>query len=197
MEQYILSLATAHPYQVYAVIAFLALVEGPIISMICGALLSLGELSFLPVYLTLMAGDAIGDAIWYYLGHRFGYNFVKRFGKYFGITEARIEKVKSGFHEHKNKILFASKVTNGLGLSAVVLFAAGLSKIPFDRFMAINILGQPIWSGMLIAIGYWLGNLYIQINNIMGRVGIVIIFIVIVIALTNYGKYILRKTEKS
>ena len=196
MEQYIQSFANTHEYEVYAIIALLALAEGPFISMIGGVLLSLGNLSFFPLLAALMVGDAIGDTIWYYLGHRFGHRFVGRFGKYFGITESRIEKVKSAFHEYKNSILFLSKITNGLGLSLAVLFTAGLSKIPFPRFITINMLGQLVWSGMLIAVGYWFGNLYVEVNDVMGRVGLLIIFVLIIFALVHYSKYFLNKIKK-
>jgi membrane protein DedA with SNARE-associated domain len=173
MYEYLLVLVSAHPLLVYLIILPIAIAEGPIVSLTSGALLFAGYFNFWPLYITLMLGDVIGDVVFYCIGHHYGYRFVTRFGKRFNITEEHIVKVQNLFHRRTTAILFFSKITNGLGFSAVVLFTAGLAKIPFARYLSINLLGQLIWSGILIVTGYFFSTLYVQINDIVGRVTLI------------------------
>lgn len=196
MEAWLISIYTAHHYEIYGVILLVGLFEGPFVSMVCGAILAMGFLSFWPVYAVLVIGDLIGDTFWYFIGHHYGERFVGKFGKYFAITDDHISKIKSIFHKHKNKLLLFSKVTNGLGFSMAVLFTAGMSKIRFWRFIGVNTIGQLIWSGSLISIGFIFGDLYLRINNVTGKVAIVILFVFILLAAVQYLKYWQKKINK-
>ena len=195
MYDYLLHVLAFHPYAVYLLILVLAFAEGPFLSLTSGALLYAGFFSFWPIYFVLMLGDLIGDVFLYYLGYRYGHNFAVKFGKYLKLTEAHIEKAKELFHKHKNWILLFSKTTNGLGFAVAVLFTAGMSKIPFWRYIGINILGQLIWSGMLIALGYFFSHAYVQINNTLGKVTLVLGGIIALLLFIKYIKYIRSRIE--
>jgi membrane protein DedA with SNARE-associated domain len=195
MEQWLISIYASHHYAIYAVIMVVGLFEGPFVSMVCGAILALGYLSFWPLYAVLVLGDLLGDALWYFLGHRFGEKFIQKFGKYFGITERHVERIKNVFQVRKNLILLASKISNGLGFALAVLFSAGMSGVPFMQFMAINALGQLIWSGALIGIGFFFGDLYLSINSIAGKISIVFIFAVFIFAANRYRRYLQNKID--
>lgn len=195
MQEWLLSIYAAHHYEIYAVILIVGLFEGPFVSMVCGAILAMGFLSFWPVYLALMLGDLVGDVIWYFIGNRFGEKFLARFGKYFGITERHVERVKNVFHVRKYSLLFLSKISNGLGFALAVLFSAGMSEVPFLQFIGINTLGQLVWSGGLIAVGYLFGDLYLKINSIMGRVSLVFLAAVVIFVAIRYVKYLQKKID--
>jgi len=197
MQEWLISIYTAHHYEIYAVILVVGLLEGPFVSMVCGAILAIGYLNFWLVYAALMLGDLIGDVVWYNLGSYFGDKFASRFGKYFGITDEDITKVKNIFHRRKYPLLLFSKMTNGLGFALAVLFTAGMSKIPFWRFIGTNALGQLVWSGSLIALGYFFGDLYLRVNSIAGKISIVLIFVVIAFAVSRYIKYLREKINPS
>jgi membrane protein DedA with SNARE-associated domain len=195
MQEWLISIYTAHNYEIYAIIMVVGLFEGPFVSMVCGAVLALGFLSFWPVYIALMLGDLIGDVVWYNIGFHFGDKFLTRFGKYFGITERHVERVKNVFQVRKYSLLFLSKISNGLGFALAVLFSAGMSRVPFLQFMGINTLGQLVWSGVLIAIGFFFGDLYLKINSIMGRISLVFLAAVVIFAALRYVKYLQKKID--
>ena len=181
------------PLLVYGVIIILAIIEGPILSMLCGLLFRLGYFSFIPLFGALIVGDLLGDSIWYYVGKHFGMSFIRRFGKYIGVAEKGIEKVKDVFHKHKERILILSKMTNGMGLSMAVLLTAGMVRIPFMKYIYLNAIGEIIWTSFLVALGYFFGQWYIQIDNWMGRIGFVGIFIVVVIIFLQIQKFFNKK----
>ena len=186
MQEWIIQFGAHHQYLIYVAILLIAIVEGPVLSMIFGALLSLGYFSLIPIYLTLMLGDVISDVTLYHIGRKYGHSVVRRFGKYFNVTEKEIAKAEKLFHENTYKILFVSKITNGFGLSFAVLTTAGIVRIPFRKYLLTNIAGQMIWSGALLAVGYFFSQSYIHINNIFGRVFLIALALAMLYWLYRY-----------
>jgi membrane-associated protein len=189
---WIIVVATNHDVLIYGFIFVLACVQGPIISLIGGFLLKAGVLYFLPTYLCLMAGELVGDVMWYWLGYRWGHPFIKYFGKYFSIDIKKVEAMKKVFQKYHNSILLASKLTTGLGFAPLVLFTAGLSKVSFRRYMALNGFGQIFWSAGLILVGFALGNLYIAVGAKLDLLSIIATSIVIFLLFLGFGKYLGR-----
>jgi membrane protein DedA with SNARE-associated domain len=181
----------------YFILFPLAFVEGPFVMMISGLLVRLGYLNFFAAYALLMTGDWCADMGWYGLGYKFGMPFVKKFGKYFDITEHNIEKVKKIFTKYDSMIIFVSKITMGMGFALVTLVTAGLVKIPFKRFTFWNGLGGLIWTGFLMTIGFSLGNFYLQMNSVLGKISILALLVVIFIILTSLAKHARRKVLAS
>ena len=190
MLDWFVHIITYHPYIVYAIIVFVSFVEGPILSMICGLLLRIGYLDFPLTYASLMLGDLIGDVFWYYLGYFVGHKFIKRFGKYFSITEEGVQTVSTIFHTYKDYILIISKITMGFGFALVTLVTAGIVRIPFKRYITLNAMGQFVWTGLLMIVGYFLGQAYTTFDNIFSKTFIAAIFILVIVALFGYGKYV-------
>lgn len=189
MQEFLLAFGAAHQYIVYPLIVLIGLAEGPFISMICGVILSLGFLDLVPVYISLMLGDLLGDVVWYEFGSRFGHRFVARFGKYFSVDEIMITKIKAFFTRYHNSVLFFSKISNGFGFAIPVLFTAGLSKIPFGRYLTINIIGQMIWSAVLISIGYFFGNFYVRVGGWFERTSFTVGAIVVAFLVYRFFFY--------
>jgi membrane protein DedA with SNARE-associated domain len=197
MEQWLAQLIQNHNYWVYAIVAIASFAEGPILAMLCGVLYKLGLVPFTPIYVALMAGDLFGDAFWYMIGYYFGHPFIKRFGKYFSLTEAGVASVTRVFHKYKNSILLISKMTMGLGFALVTLITAGIVKISFRRYFMLNFIGQFFWTAFLLFVGYFLGDLYIQINGVLGIIFVIAIMAVFFFGLAGWGRYINNKMSKA
>ena len=88
-------------------------------------------------------------------------------------------------------------MTMGLGFALVTLVTAGIVKIPFKRYFMLNFLGQFFWTAFLLFVGYFLGDLYIQINGVLGIIFVAAIIIVFFFGLAGWGKYINNKMSKS
>lgn len=190
MQDWIIQITNAHPILTYAVIIFVAFVEGPLLGMICGLLIRLGDFHFIPIYFALMVGDLIGDTFWYIVGYYFAGPFLSRFGNYFSITEEGIATVERIFRKHRDSILLVSKMTMGFGFALVTLVTAGIVKIPFRRYIAMNIIGQFVWTGIIIGIGYGLGDAYTNVSSVIGKISVLASIIVLFAALLGFGKYL-------
>jgi membrane-associated protein len=174
-----------------------AIIEGPILSMICGVLIRLDTLALLPTFLALAVGDLIGDALWYAAGYRYGNTFFHRFGRFFSITEGNVETVKRIFQKYHVRILLLSKVTMGIGFPGATLFTAGITGISFRTYMFLNTLGQIVWTGMLLSIGYFLGNVYESIGNALGIISTLALMGITLAALIGFGRYVRTRITTS
>ncbi len=195
MQQWLISFSTIHAPWVYVFIIVMSCAEGPVFTMVFGLLIRLGYFSFLPVYTALMFGDLVGDILWYEIGRHAGHRFITRFGKYFSITEEGVEKVKRIFHKYHERILFVSKITNGFGFALVTLMTAGMARIPFWRYLSINIVGQFIWTGLLISIGYFFGNMYTSVDSVLGKMSILALFVIVFAAFWGYKNYLKTRAD--
>lgn len=177
----------------YPVIFLITFIEGAMIMTICGFFLHLGYVSFWPVYLTLMAGDLTGDIVWYNVGSHFAHPLVEKYGKYFGLTPALVEKTRNVFQNHQKKILFLSKITMGFGLPLVALLVAGMSKMPFRKYITSLFFGQIFYTGILIALGYFFGDLYVKINKDFQIIAAVAFFALLAFLLHGIRSYLRNK----
>ena len=195
IANWIIHFGTTHEYLVYLLIVAIACAEGPWISLILGVLLRLGFFFFWPIYVSLMLGDLIGDVIWYYIGRRYGHSFINRHGHRFNITEIGVERMTHIFHKHKHSVLFLSKISNGLGFAIVTLMTAGMIRIPFGRYILINMVGQLMWTGFLLGAGFFFSNLYITVDNVLGKISITAIIIIVLFLGYRYFKTLRAKVQ--
>lgn len=165
--------------------------------MLSGLLIKLGVLTLIPAFIALSVGDLIADVAWYYVGHFFGNQFVHKFGKYFDITKENIESVKTLFLNNRKKILLGSKVTAGFGLSLATLITAGMVRAPFGEYLFLNFFGQLVWTAVMLAVGYLFGNLYLVIDNVLGKVFLVGLALVVLYLLLRLFKHLGRRAKEN
>ncbi len=163
----------------YVIMVPLAFVEGHVISLIAGFLSQTGQLNPFISGICIASGNVIGDIVLYWLGYTKGERFVQKWGKYISLDDERIARGKEIFHKHKSKILFFSKVTNGFGLAIAILFTAGIMRIKFSTYLFWNVVGEFVWTSSLITVGYFLGNVYTAVDNVIFRTGIVMLCLVV------------------
>jgi len=139
----------------------LMILEGPVATLIAATLAALGAFNVFVVLILSIAGDMIGDIILYGLGYKYGLGFVRRVGKYIGITENLVLRMEKYFTRHGGKTIFAVKSTTGLCWATFT--AAGIVKMDFKKFVLYSFLGGIVWSGFLVALGYFYGYLWREI----------------------------------
>ena len=170
-----------------------ALFEGPVVMIASGFLYKLGQFNFLPMYLSMVGGDFTGDILWYCVG-RFGTrSTIFKYGHFLGITPENLKKVEDRFHKYHQKILIISKLTIGLGFSLIVLIVAGIFKVPFKNYVIINLIGGFIWVAFLIAVGYFLRNIYITIPGSVKIVFIITVLLVVIFGIKFASNYLSKQ----
>lgn len=186
------ALATLEFYR-YPLVFLGAIVEGPILMMASGVLLHVGNFSFLPLYITLILGDFAADIIWYAVGYKAAEPFLRRFGHFFGVSRSVFLKMEEVFRRHDAKILFISKITMGFGFAIATLMAAGAMRVSFRKFLVLNLMGGFIWTGLLIAVGYFLGNAYMLVDKSLKVLFIIAVSIIIFSLFYGFILFLRRK----
>ncbi len=173
----------------YVALFPLAVIEGPIITVIAGFFSSLGFINFFLAYLIIVTGDLAGDILHYVLGRFGGRKFIDRWGRYLGVGERQVESLEKQFAKRGSKLLFIGKMSHGVG--GAFLVAAGIIKMPFDKFMLSNLLATLVKSMILLLIGFYFGQAYVTIGSYLEKITVIAIGAVVVFLLIYF--FYLRK----
>ena len=140
----------------YLAIFPITLVEGPVIALVVGFLISLGYLKFLPAYIIIVVADVMGDVIYYYIGY-FGNKdkFLKKYGPRFPVILKNFNLIENLWHKHEKKTILLSKLS--YGLCVPFLMSAGMVRMSIKRFILYVAFIDIIKFGVIISAGYFLG----------------------------------------
>ena len=160
----------------YIILIPLSIIEGPIVTVVAGFLVTLKIFNPRLVYVIMVIGDIAGDAGIYYIGYS-----GKRFLKYFKITDEKMEKAKIYFHENHKKAIAMSKLAHGIGFTG--LLAAGASHVPYKRYFKTCTFISIVQSFIMLMIGILFGHAYVQIGKYLNYYAALVSVIVLVVLL--------------
>lgn len=172
----------------YLVFFLLAIIEGPIVTIIGAFLVSIGYFHLIPLYVLAVLGDLTGDLIHYAIGAQSKKRFATK-GSLFGISKDRIIKIENHFGDHGGKTIFFGKISHSLGFA--ILIAAGLVGMPIGEFLLFNLLGTLPKTLVLMAIGYYFGSAYQSIDSYITYIGVGLFFILVI----GIAVWFIRKKE--
>lgn len=115
-----------------------------------------GHLSIVAVAAAAFVAAVTGDSIGYLIGRRGGRPLVHRFGRFVRLTPARLDKVESFMTRRGPAIVMIARFVEGLRQFNGVV--AGISGMPFPRFLLWNTLGAALWVGCWSTAGYLAGD---------------------------------------
>ncbi len=144
----------------YVAIFPIAVLEGPIITIISGFLVSRHILAFLPAFLVVYFGDVISDTIFYIIG-RNGRNLIQRL-KFLRVSDEMINRMEARYEKSPWKTMLVAKVSYGLG--TVFMLAAGVSKMSLGRFFESVFILNALRSLALLSIGYYFGRMALRLG---------------------------------
>lgn len=150
------------PLLVYALVAAFLLLESsgiPLLNttlLLCtGALAALGRLNLGVLIGVATLGSFLGAATAYSLGRCYGESLLFRLT---GLLHIRTEKVRLAerwFAQAGMRMIFISRIVPYIRPFAC--FPAGISLMPFPRFVVAALLGSTIWCTTILGIGWELG----------------------------------------
>ncbi|MDB5266363.1 MAG: putative rane-associated protein [Parcubacteria group bacterium] len=167
----------------------LAVVEGPIVTVIAALLASQGYLNVFFVYLTVVAADLAGDLLFYSLG-RWNASLVRRHGHWIGLTEERLAKADVYHSKHRRKFLVFSKTVHGIGVAGLV--TAGILKMPYWKYFRTCLWVSLVQCAVFTLIGYFLGGAYATVHTYLN---VLAAFGVVAAVLVAAGVFIYKKSQ--
>lgn len=140
-----------------ALILPLAVIEGPIVTVVTGFLSARGYFDWYWALSLLVCGDLIGDLIYYGLGRTAG-TPLAGLGRRFWPRRAPSAELRRDLTANATKMLFIGKWTHTIGF--LVLTGSGMLRVPLARFMLVNLVATIPKSAVLFGAGYFAANDY-------------------------------------
>lgn len=141
----------------YLLIALLALLEGPAVTLVAATLTGTGSLNPWLVFLAAGAGNFTGDICWYTIGYLGQFDTLKRFAPGLRRFDPHISRWQQNISQNASKRLLFTK----LSLSWAViptLITAGMARVPWLSLAPVHLLAEVAWSGGLVLAGFYLGD---------------------------------------
>jgi len=136
-----------------------------------------------------------GDTVGYSLGRVFGRGYFERHGRLFLIKASHLKKADDYFQRHGGKTIFFGRFIGFF--RAMAPFAAGISRMPYGRFLAFNVSGGVLWATTFTLLGYFFGRSWQAIEHWVGRAGIFVFFLLcLFIGLGYLYKTLLRRQDE-
>jgi len=170
----------------YWVLFPLSVIEGPIMTIIAGFLVSTNVFNPVWAYIIVFFGDFFGDIFFYVIGRWGNKLFSSKIGLKLGATPEKIALAKERFIKHRIKTIVLSKTLNGIGVAGLI--AAGTLKIPFGKYLQICIITTLVKSGILLIVGIFFGHAYLQLNKYLDYFAAITIILAILIGLFFFIK---------
>jgi membrane protein DedA with SNARE-associated domain len=183
----------------YLILFPLVVVEGPVVTIISGFLVSLGFMDFAPTYLTIVTADLTGDFLYYSAGRWWLNKTYKGILNFFNIDMKVVHKLELAIKKNKGPFLFFGKLSHALG--GLILFAAGSAEIPIKEFMWFNFWATLPKSLILLAVGYYFGSTVSNFKKyldftVLGLFALTIILIGLYFGVTYISNKYINKLEK-
>jgi len=150
-----------------------------------GYLASKGEMDISLILFASLMGSISGALINYFGALYVGRRFLLRFGRYFFISNETLNKMELFFVKHGAISTFTGRLIPGI--RQLISIPAGLSRMNLKVFIFYTSLGAMIWSIILVALGYIIGENQELINSYLSQiVTITLICVAIITALYIY-----------
>jgi membrane protein DedA with SNARE-associated domain len=126
-----------------------------------------GRLNIVGVIAVAFLAAVLGDNIGYVIGRGGGRRVVHRYGRYILLTPKRLDRAEGYFVRRGAKIIVAARFIDGLRqLNGVI---AGVTGMPWRRFLSFNAIGAAIWVGFWCTLAYLLGVHIIDATAVIHR----------------------------
>jgi len=163
-----------------------------------GVFASQGELNIVEVIAVAAAAAIIGDNLGYWAGRTGGRKLLER-SKFLSRWMDRVLPWAEGFfHRHGAKTIFIGRFFSILRVTAA--WMAGVSRMPWLKFLAWNAAGGICWAVLVGLVAYYLGYAAADAISRYGLIGGVALVVLAALALVGFHfwkKRLLRAESQS
>jgi membrane-associated protein len=184
LDQHLAAVTAQYHVWIYALLFFVIFAEtgfvvtpflpGDSLLFATGALAAVdtsGTLTAPLAWLLVAAAAILGNTLNYAIGHAIGPRAFS--GRYRLLRVDYLRRTEEYFVRYGSMTIVLSRFVPIVRTFAP--FVAGVGRMPYGRFQAVNILGALAWSTLFIWGGYWFGNVPL-VKSHFGIVTLLIIF---------------------
>jgi len=175
----------------YLALFLITIIEGPVITILGGFLVSLGVFKFIYAYPLILIADTIGDLLAYSVGYMGRKRYAIRILAWFKISEDKLFGLDNFFKRHGGKSIFLAKFITGAG--SWTLVTAGMARVKLKRFLKYSLAAGTLKTAIYMAVGYFFGHLYKILIKWIDITSTIIILVILLILFFYFIKNFLKK----
>lgn len=166
--------------------AFLGFIApGETMVLFGGVLAGAGTIELVPLIMIVWACAVLGDLTSYAIGRRYGRDFLLRHGARVRIGEPQVQFVERFFERHGDLTVLIGRWVGVV--RPLVPFLAGSARLPFMRFMAVDVVAAFLWAAGLCILGSVFWRNFDQLTQFVGQALFVLGAIFVVSATVGFG----------
>ncbi len=169
-------------------------IPSEVILPLTGFLVGRGTFSFPLALLAATIGSVAGALVLYGIGRWFSENRVrelaKTYGKFVMLRESDIDKGVRWFNDHGGSAVFTGRLVPGV--RSVISIPAVIECMPVWKFVAYTAAGSALWNGILIALGWIVGDQWRTVSEYVGYLSYVVIALLVIAA----GWFVYKRTQE-
>jgi membrane protein DedA with SNARE-associated domain len=166
-------------------------VPGDVVIALGGIEAARGELSVEWVIVAAVLAAVAGESIGYWIGRRYGMGLIRRLPLVRRLIP-RLEAAERYFATHGRKTVAIGRFATAAG--AFIPFVAGVARMPFGRFLAVDIPAIIIWASGITAVGYLFGSNLDLVERLLSRFGLVMLALFL---LFIFGRALLNRRRRA
>ena len=142
-----------------------------------------GELNIWMLWATSVVAALLGDNVGYFIGRRMGREVEERYDKKPRLRSG-MQRSQRFFSRYGGiTVLFGRMIS---GVDAFIPVTAGMNGMPHWKYMAYDIPGAMLWSGVFCALGYFFGNNWRTIDRVIdyfgwGMLGLILVAVIVLL----------------
>jgi membrane-associated protein len=186
------SVLTAPPALVYVVVAALVFAEdavfvgfvvpGETAAVLGGVAAARGNVSLTAMLVAVVLAAIVGDSVGYEVGRYAGPRMLR--ARMLDRHRPRIDAARELLARRGSAAVFLGRSV--AFFRAVMPALAGMSLMPYRRFLVANALGGLVWGVATVLLGFLAGNSYERVERAFGRGAAVAIAAVLLVALATW-----------
>lgn len=145
-------------------------VPGEVGLIVAGAAAARGDDPHLAAMIAAASlGATIGDSVGWLIGRVVGVPFLERFAWTRKHLVPKVERARKYFTRRGAAAVFLGRFIGAL--RAVVSVVAGMSGMPYRRFLPWNVLASVVWTALVVSAGYFFGR---NVKSLVGDVALLV-----------------------
>jgi membrane protein DedA with SNARE-associated domain len=187
-------------YLAVAGLLFLENLGAPIVPgetmLIAGAIYAgAGRMNVVALGLVAVAACVAGGCGGWAIGWFGGRELADRYGRYVFLTASRLDRAERFFASRGAFVITFARFLEGLRQANGII--AGLTKMPWTRFLIFNGIGAVLWVAVWISVGYLTGDHIAAIYRDVTKYLLYVLIALAVVVVALIARHLLRRRRST